>query len=547
MVFYYNMKKFKNMDVLIIGSGIAGLCTALQLPDHKKILLITKGQINECSTSWAQGGIASVMSECDSFEKHLNDTIENGHGIIDENIAYEIIKEGPLCIKWLIDMGVPFTKNKRNNISLTLEAAHSERRIVYVDDKTGSAIHKKLYEKVLSKKNISVLHEHQIIDIISENELTNKNKCIGAYVFDKKMNKIHSFSAKNVVLATGGASKIYQFTSNPYTSTGDGIAVSWRAGCRISNMEFIQFHPTCLFHPDIKSFLISESLRGEGGKLYTPNKERFMMKYDARGELAPRDVVARAIDNEMKQNGFTNVYLDISHRTADFIKKRFPEIYKKCKSINIDITKEWIPVIPASHYTCGGVETDISGQTNMKNLYVIGESSHTGFHGANRLASNSLLECLVMAKKCAERITSEKTKLDHDSKDLPKWDDSLVTESKERFAISHNWDELRKIMWNYVGIIRSDKRLSIAKEKIDLIEKEMNEYYYKYNITSEMLELRNIIHVAKLIIKSALARKESRGLHYSIDYPKINAKYNKNTYINGRKNEYHLKLVKFKV
>ena len=541
------MKKFKNTDVLIIGSGIAGLSTALQLPDHKRVLVITKGQIADCSTSWAQGGIASVMSKSDSFKKHLDDTIENGHGIIDENIAYEIIQEGPSCIKWLIDIGVPFTKKKNNDISLTLEAAHSERRIVYIDDKTGTVIHKKLYEKVLSKKNINILHEHQVIDIISENELTNKNRCIGAYVFDKKMNKIHSFSAKSIVLATGGASKIYQFTSNPYTSTGDGIAVSWRAGCKISNMEFIQFHPTCLYHPAIKSFLISESLRGEGGKLYTPENNRFMMKYDQRGELAPRDIVARAIDNEMKQNDYTNVYLDISHRPAEFIKNRFPEIYKKCKSINIDITKDRIPVIPASHYTCGGVQTDISGKTNMKNLYVIGESSHTGFHGANRLASNSLLECLVMAKKCAERIAKEKIKINYASSDLPQWDDSLVTESKERFAISHNWDELRKIMWNYVGIIRSDKRLNIAKEKIDLIEKEMNEYYYKYNITSEMLELRNIIHVAKLIIKSALARKESRGLHYSIDYPKINDKYNKNTNINGRKNEYHLKLVKFKV
>ena len=541
------MRKFKNTDVLIIGSGIAGLSTALRLPDDKKIVLITKGQIDDCSTSWAQGGIASVISKSDSFKKHLDDTIENGHGIIDENVAYNIIKEGPSCIKWLSDIGVPFTKNENNDISLTLEAAHNERRIVYIDDQTGSVIHKKLFEKVLSKKNINVLCNFQVIDIISSNELTNKNKCIGAYVFDKKNNKIHSFGAKNVVLATGGASKIYQFTSNPYTSTGDGIAVSWRAGCRISNMEFIQFHPTCLYHPNIKSFLISESLRGEGGKLFTPNKKRFMKKYDVRGELAPRDVVARAIDNEMKQNDFTNVYLDISHRPAEFIKKRFPEIYKRCKSINIDITKEWIPVIPASHYTCGGVETDISGKTNMKNLYVIGESSHTGFHGANRLASNSLLECLVMAKKCAHSISTTKIKTDHNNLILPKWDDSLVTESKERFAISHNWDELRKIMWNYVGIVRSDKRLNIAKDKIELIEKEMNDYYYKYNISSDMLELRNIIHVAKLIIKSALSRKESRGLHYSIDYPIADQKYCKNTNINGRENEYYLKLVKFKV
>ena len=541
------MKYHKNADVLIIGSGIAGLSLALRLSKDRKIVLITKGGVNECSTSWAQGGIASVTSKTDSYDKHLIDTIDNGHEIVDQQVASRIIKDGPNCIKWLDEMGIPFTKNKNGAISLTLEAAHSERRIIHIDDKTGSVIHKKLYEHLVKRKNVKVLFEHQIIDIISENNKPNESRCVGAYVLNKKTNTIESFSAQNIVLATGGASKIYQFTTNPYTSTGDGIAVSWRAGCKIANMEFIQFHPTCLYHPNIKSFLISESLRGEGGKLYTPDKKRFMSKYDQRGELASRDIVARAIDNEMKQYGFSNVFLDISHKSSDFIKQRFPKIYNKCLSVDIDITKEWIPVIPASHYTCGGVQTDISGKTNMKNLYVIGESSHTGFHGANRLASNSLLECLVMAKNCSEKI--EKSKLNHKYPyvDLPVWDDSLVTESKERFAISHNWDELRKIMWNYVGIVRSDKRLKIAKEKVLLIEKEMNDYYYKYNITSDMLELRNIINVAKLIIDSALNRKESRGLHYSIDYPKKDIAYKKNTYIHGRKNEYHLKLVKFKV
>ena len=541
------MESYKNADVLIIGSGIAGLSMALRLPDNKKVTLITKGMINECSTSWAQGGIASVTSKTDSFKNHLNDTIDNGHGIVDEQIALDIIKEGPSCIKWLTDMDVPFTRDSNNDISLTLEAAHSERRIVHIDDKTGSVIHNKLYEQVLAKKNIKVLYEHQIIDIIFENDVINKNRCIGAYIYNKQTNKVESYSAKNIVLATGGASKIYQFTSNPYTSTGDGIAVSWRAGCQIANMEFIQFHPTCLYHPDIKSFLISESMRGEGGRLYTPDKKRFMGKYDNRQELASRDIVARAIDNEMKQNGYSNVYLDISHKSSDFVKKRFPQIYEKCMSVGIDITKEWIPVIPASHYTCGGVQTDVSGQTSMKNLYVIGESSHTGFHGANRLASNSLLECLVMAKKCTEAIMKKNIVNKYQNTDLPRWDDSLVTESKERFAISHNWDELRKIMWNYVGIVRSNKRLKIAKEKIQVIEREMNEYYYKYNITTDMLELRNIINVANLIIDSALHRRESRGLHYSIDFPKKSIKYKKNTYIDGRKNEYHLKLVKFKV
>mgnify|MGYP001160932326 CR=1 FL=1 len=541
------MESYKNPDVLVIGSGIAGLSIALRLPDNKNITLITKGMIDECSTSWAQGGIASVTSKTDSFTKHLDDTIDNGQGIVNKQIASDIIKEGPSCIAWLTDMGVNFTRDNNDDISLTLEAAHSERRILHVDDKTGSIIHDNLYKQVLERKNIKILYEHQIIDIISENEVMNKNRCIGAYVLNKQTNKIESYSAKNIVLATGGASKIYQFTSNPYTSTGDGIAVSWRAGCKISNMEFIQFHPTCLYHPNVKSFLISESMRGEGGRLYTPDKKRFMSKYDDRQELASRDIVARAIDNEMKQNGYSNVYLDISHKPSDFIKNRFPQIYEKCMSVGIDITKECIPVIPASHYTCGGVQTDIAGRTNMKNLYVIGESSHTGFHGANRLASNSLLECLVMAKKCSEAILTNNSVGKFQDTDLPKWDDSLVTESKERFAISHNWDDLRKIMWNYVGIVRSNKRLKIAKEKIQLIEKEMNEYYYKYNITSDMLELRNIINVAKLVIDSALYRKESRGLHYSIDFPRRNTAFEKNTYINGRKNEYHLKLVKFKV
>jgi len=541
------MESYKNTDVLIVGSGIAGLSLALRLSNDVKVILITKGKADECSTSWAQGGIASVTSRQDSFEKHLNDTYKNGHNIVNKKVASQIIEEGPSCINWLEEMGVPFTKDDNNCLSLTLEAAHCERRIVHIDDKTGSVLHENLYNQVLSRKNIKILYQHQIIDVISENNLMGKNQCIGAYVFNKKDKKIETYNAKNIVLATGGASKIYQFTSNPYTSTGDGIAVSWRAGCRITNMEFIQFHPTCLYHPDIKSFLISESLRGEGGRLFTPDKKRFMKKYDKREELASRDVVARAIDNEMKQNDYANVFLDISHRSSSFIKKRFPEIYKKCLSVGIDITNEWIPVVPASHYTCGGVETSISGKTDIDNLYVIGESAHTGFHGANRLASNSLLECLVMAKRCSQDLT--KSILTYQKKDinLPKWDDSLVTESKERFAISHNWDELRKIMWNYVGIIRSNKRLKTAKEKIEIIEKEMNEYYYKYNITSEMLELRNIINVAKLIIDSALNRKESRGLHYSIDYPDTHREYKKNSYIEGRKNEYHLKLVKFKV
>lgn len=545
MLLYYIMRINKNTDILIVGSGIAGLSAALMLPNNLKVTLITKGYSKDCSTSWAQGGIATVLSETDSFKKHINDTIKNGVGLVDKDIATSIINEGPSCINWLQSQGILFT-TKNNEIDLTLEGAHSERRIAYIRDETGSIIHKVLSEKIKLKKNIEVLEENSLVDLITENnDLDNTNRCLGAYIFSTSTNDIFTVKAKRIILATGGASKLYQFTSNPNTSTGDGIAAAWRAGCTVSNMEFIQFHPTCLYHPNIKSFLISESLRGEGGILYTPDNKRFMQDYDIREELASRDVVARAIDNEMKIHGYSNVYLDISHKSSSFIKKRFPTIYKKCLSVGIDITKERIPVVPASHYTCGGVKTKVDGNTEIKNLYVIGESAHTGFHGANRLASNSLLECLVMSKKCIESIRNSK-EVSND-KSLPEWDDSLVTESEDKFAISHNWADLRKIMWNYVGIVRSDKRLKIALEKIDLIEKEVNEHYYKHKINIDLLELRNIIHVSKLIIKSAMLRKESRGLHYSIDYQNISKKYEKNTYIKGRKNEYNLKLVKFKV
>ena len=546
MLFYYIMCMVKNTDILIVGSGIAGLSTALMLPSQTSITLITKASSDNCSTSWAQGGIASVLSETDSFEKHINDTVQNGGGIVDKDVASTIIKEGPFCINWLKTQGVSFTQ-KNDKIDLTLESAHNERRIAYIRDETGAAIHKILNEKVKIKKNIKILEESSLVDLITENnDSSNINNCLGAYVFCKDTKNIITVKAKKIILATGGASKIYQFTSNPNTSTGDGIAAAWRAGCSVVNMEFIQFHPTCLYHPNIKSFLISESLRGEGGILYTPDNISFMGKYDRRKELASRDVVARAIDNEMKIHGYTNVFLDITHMSSSYIKERFPTIYKKCLTIGIDITRERIPVVPASHYTCGGIKTDVCGKTEIKNLYVIGESAHTGFHGANRLASNSLLECLVMSKKCTEDIKYSSKEIASD-KLLPEWDDSLVTESEEKFAISHNWDELRKIMWGYVGIVRSNKRLIIALEKIDLIEKEVNEHYYQHRISIDLLELRNIIHVSKLIIKSAMLRKESRGLHYSIDYQKTNKKYEKNTYINGRVNEYHLKLVRFKV
>ncbi|MAQ73028.1 MAG: L-aspartate oxidase [Gammaproteobacteria bacterium] len=538
------MNSIKRTDILIAGTGLSGLAVALMLPEKFKVTLITKDKFDACSTAWAQGGIAAVSSTSDSFEKHFNDTLKNGHGLVNKDVAETIINEAPNAINWLIEKNIKFTKN-HGSINLTLEGGHSERRIFHILDKTGKVIHNKLINEIKTKKNINIISNHQVIDLITTKANTGKSKeCLGAYVFNQKEKYVETYISKKVILATGGASKLYQFTSNPKTSTGDGIAIAWRAGCKITNMEFVQFHPTCLYHANAKSFLISESLRGEGGKLLTPQKDSFMDKYDSRKELAPRDIVARAIDFEMKKYGFSHVLLDISHKPASFIKKRFPIIHKKCLSLGIDITRMPIPVVPASHYTCGGVQTHINGETEVKRLHVIGEAAHTGFHGANRLASNSLLECLVMAKECSENIKNiSDVNFSHGINKLPKWDDSYVSESKENIVISHNWDELRKIMWSYVGIVRSDKRLFRAAQRIKIIENEVNEYYHKHKLTSDLLELRNIIEVSNLIIKSALIRKESRGLHYSEDYPLLNKKFEKNTYIQGKQNDYFLELI----
>ena len=538
------MNCIKRTDILIVGAGLSGLAVALMLPEKFKVTLITKDKFDTCSTAWAQGGIAAVSSTSDSFEKHFHDTLKNGHGLVNKDVAEIIINEAPNAINWLIEKNIQFTKN-HGFINLTLEGGHSERRIFHILDKTGKVIHNKLINEIKRKKNINIISNHQVIDLITTKANAGKSKeCLGAYVFNQKEKYVETYISKKVILATGGASKLYQFTSNPKTSTGDGIAIAWRAGCKITNMEFVQFHPTCLYHANAKSFLISESLRGEGGKLLTPQKNSFMDKYDLRKELAPRDIVARAIDFEMKKYGFSHVLLDISHKPASFIKKRFPIIYKKCLNLGIDITRIPIPVVPASHYTCGGVQAHINGQTEVKRLHVIGEAAHTGFHGANRLASNSLLECLVMAKECAENIKNiSDANFTHGINKLPKWDDSYVSESKENIVISHNWDELRKIMWNYVGIVRSDRRLFRAAQRIKIIENEVNEYYHKHKLTSDLLELRNIIEVSNLIIKSALIRKESRGLHYSEDYPLLNKKFEKNTYIQGKQNDYFLELV----
>ena len=539
------MSSFRNTDVLIIGSGLSGLSAALMLPDNLKITLITKTSLDECSTSWAQGGIASVLSNDDNFDIHIEDTLTNGHELNNRDVVEKIIKNGPSMINWLVDQKVKFS-NKNKVFDLTLEGGHSKRRIVHAKDQTGKIIHNNLDEIVRNKKNITVIENLQVIDIICRETSTKKN-CIGAYIYDSYNNKVITYSSKKVILATGGAGKIYQYTTNPNTSTGDGIAIAWRAGCTISNMEFMQFHPTCLYHPDVKSFLISESMRGEGAKLLDINGRPFMHKYDEREELAPRDIVARAIDNEIKANDNDFVYLDISMKNSEYIMNRFPSIYKKCKSINLDITKSPIPVVPASHYMCGGVKTDIHGRTNVENLYVIGESAHTGFHGANRLASNSLLECLVMSKYCSIDINKSIDLSVPHFGNIMNWDDTYVTNSKESYKISHNWGDIRKLMWNYVGIVRTEKNLKLALEKINIIEKEVMSYYQQYSISSDFLELRNIVQVSKLITKSALNRKESRGLHYCVDFPQTDRKYAKNTELTKDTFHQNLQLVKLKV
>lgn len=527
-----NRQSFRH-EVLIIGGGAAGLSLALNLPSSMKIAVITKESETEGSTYYAQGGISAVLRTEDSFESHIQDTLNAGGGLCDEKAVSFTVENGPASIEWLSDLGVPFTKDTHRDghktWHLTREGGHSHRRVIHAADATGRALETTLINHVKHSANIDVLEHHIAVDLITGHKLgLQHNRCVGAYVLNKKRMHVETFQARYVILASGGASKVYLYTSNPDGATGDGIAMGWRAGCQVANMEFIQFHPTCLYHPNAKSFLLTEALRGEGGHLLLPDGTRFMQKFDQRGELAPRDIVARAIDHEMKRLGVDCLYLDISHKPAAFIRSHFPTVYAKCLEYGIDITREPAPVVPAAHYTCGGLATNLNGQTSIENLYAIGETAFTGIHGANRMASNSLLECLVFARSAAQHIVSQQA-TPHSWDEIKDWDESRVTNSDEEVVVSHNWEELRRFMWDYVGIVRTDKRLQRAKRRIDLLLLEIDEYYGNFRVTSDLLELRNLAVVADLIIRCATQRKESRGLHYTLDYPEQDPQQAHNT------------------
>jgi len=518
-----NNRQSFHHEVLIIGGGAAGLSLALRLAHHARIAVIAKGPEDSGSTYYAQGGISAVLRPDDSFESHVADTLNAGGGLCDEAAVKFTIEKGPENIQWLADLGVPFSTDRHKDGSksyhLTREGGHSQRRVIHAADHTGQALETTLHNHAKHYDNIEIYDHHIAIDLITGHKLgLEHNRCIGAYVLNKEKDQVETFQARYVILASGGASKVYLYTSNPDGSTGDGIAMAWRAGCRVSNMEFMQFHPTCLFHPEAKSFLLTEALRGEGGLLKLPSGERFMDQFDQRAELAPRDIVARAIDHEMKRLGAECMYLDISHKSAAFIRSHFPTIYAKCQEFGINISRQAVPVVPAAHYTCGGVMTNLHGQTDIESLYAIGETASTGLHGANRMASNSLLECLVFAQSASEHII-EQLKEPHSWEAIKDWDESRVTDSDEEVVVSHNWDELRRFMWDYVGIVRTDKRLKRAKSRVDLLLSEIDEYYGNFRITNDLLELRNLATVADLIIRCAMQRKESRGLHYTLDYP----------------------------
>ncbi|MDA8093741.1 MAG: L-aspartate oxidase [Betaproteobacteria bacterium] len=513
--------RVQRFDVIVIGSGLAGFTAALELCAQRRVLLLTKRGLLDSASSFAQGGIAAVDTalSADTVEAHIADTLTAGAGLCDPVATRHIIEHGRAAIAWLIDQGVPFTADATNptGYHLTREGGHSQRRIFHVQDATGRSVQETLIDRVKSHPNITVLERHIAIDLITTKKIGREgNRCLGVYALDTQSGRVTTFGGAQTILATGGAGKVYLYTTNPDVATGDGIAMAHRAGCRVANLEFIQFHPTCLYHPRAKSFLISEAVRGEGGLLRLPDGTRFMDAHDPRAELAPRDVVARAIDFEMKKRGLECVYLDISHKSPEFVAHHFPNIRARCLELGLDITREPIPVVPAAHYTCGGVVTDLSARTDVGGLYAIGEVAYTGLHGANRLASNSLLECVVMAQAAAHDILAQAAA---PAEGLPEWDESRVTDADEEVVITHNWGELRRSMWDYVGIVRTNKRLERASHRIRLLTDEIDEYYRNFRVSADLIELRNLVLTADLIVRCAMARHESRGLHYSRDYP----------------------------
>lgn len=505
-----------DFDLVVVGSGLAGMSLALRLANTHRTALITKRLIDDSATQWAQGGIAAVLDGTDSIESHIQDTFNAGAGLCDPTVTRFVVERGRTAIDWLIDEGVPFTRDK-SGYHLTREGGHSNRRVIHVADATGAAIQETLSAKVRSHPNITLFENHIVVDLITGAKLGYKTqRCWGAYVLDIAQDRVMTLSAPNTVIASGGAGKSYLYTTNPDTATGDGIAMAWRAGCRVANLEFIQFHPTCLYHPQAKSFLITEAMRGEGGLLRLPDGTRFMPAHDQRAELAPRDIVARAIDCEMKKHGLDCVFLDVTNMGEGFLRTHFPNIFARCRELGIDIAKQPIPVVPAAHYTCGGIVVDLAARTDVPGLYALGEAACTGLHGANRLASNSLLECVVFSEAAATHIRAQKPVK---PPRLPRWDESRVTDADEEIVISHNWEELRRFMWDYVGIVRTSKRLERARHRIRLLEKEIEEFYVHFRVSNDLIELRNLVLTAHLIVECAMRRKESRGLHFSRDYP----------------------------